>query len=137
MRRYRDAHHRVHGSYGALWGDLRGCARCSRGFLQATKGGTSDYADGFSGGPDYWDVANLSRGETLNVRSEPGTGKEIIGTLSIGDRVRNLGCKPSGSGRWCKIEAGLKQKFTGWVNGKYLREAAAPPQGATYSNDAM
>ena len=105
--------------------------------LQAAKGGTSDYADGFSGGPDYWDVANLSRGETLNVRSEPGTGKEIIGTLSIGDRVRNLGCKPSGSGRWCKIEAGLKQKFTGWVNGKYLREAAGPPQGATSSNDAM
>jgi len=88
---------------------------------------TTDYADGFSGGPDYWDVANLSSGETLNVRSEPGVGKQIVGALVIGDRVRNLGCKPVGSSRRCQIEAGPKQKFTGWVNGRYLREAAGPP----------
>ncbi|VVO09718.1 hypothetical protein PS712_03357 [Pseudomonas fluorescens] len=103
---------------------------------QAKEGDTTDFADGFSGGPDYWDVANLSSGETLNVLSEPGVGKQIVGALVIGDRVRNLGCKPVGSNRWCQIEAGVKQKFTGWVNGKYLREAAGPPQGATSSSDA-
>jgi uncharacterized protein YgiM (DUF1202 family) len=96
--------------------------------LHAKEGYKTDYADGFSGGPDYWDIANLSSGETLNVRSEPGASKQIIGALMIGDRVRNLGCKPTGSSRWCKIETGHKQKFTGWVNGKYLREAAGSPQ---------
>ena len=104
--------------------------------LQAKNSNTTDYADGFAGGPDYWDVANLSSGETLNVRSEPGAGKQIVGTLLIGDRVRNLGCKQAGSSRWCQVEAGLKQKLTGWVNGKYLREAAGPPQAATPSSNA-
>ncbi|MCP1419571.1 uncharacterized protein YgiM (DUF1202 family) [Pseudomonas laurylsulfativorans] len=105
--------------------------------LQAKEGDTSDYADGFSGGPDYWEVANLSSGDTLNVRSEPGVGKQIIGALWIGDRVRNLGCKPLGSSRWCKIEADLKQKFTGWVNGKYLREAAGPPPTQRLPSDPV
>ena len=30
---------------------------------QAKEGDTTDFADGYSGGPDYWDVANLSGGE--------------------------------------------------------------------------
>ena len=116
----------------ALFG---GTCAVAQGFhdvpLQAKNSNTTDYADGFAGGPDYWDVANLSSGETLNVGSEPGAGKQIVGTLLIGDRVRNLGCKQAGSSRWCQIEAGLKQKLTGWVNGKYPREAAGPPQAAT------
>ncbi|WP_143522558.1 SH3 domain-containing protein [Pseudomonas sp. 2822-17] len=76
-----------------------------------------------------------SSGETLNIRSEPGACKQIVGTLLIGDRVRNLGCKLAGSSRWCRIEAGLKQKLTGWVDGTYLREAAGPPQAATHSSN--
>ncbi|NWB24152.1 SH3 domain-containing protein [Pseudomonas sp. D4002] len=107
-----------------------------RKLLQAKDSDMADYADGFSGGPDYWDVANLVNGQTLNVRSEPGAGKQIVGSLLIGERVRNLGCKPVGSSRWCQIESGPKQKLTGWVNGKYLREAADSPQVATSSSDA-
>ena len=65
----------------ALFG---GTCAVAQGFhdvpLQAKNSNTTDYADGFAGGPDYWDVANLSSGETLNVRSEPGAGKQIVGT---------------------------------------------------------
>jgi len=84
-----------------------------------------DYADGLSGGPDYWEVANLTAGDTLNVRAGPGTENAIVGELANGDRVRNLGCKRVGQSRWCQIEAGDEQRFSGWVNGHYLVEAAA------------
>ncbi|WP_127595401.1 SH3 domain-containing protein [Nitratireductor alexandrii] len=85
-------------------------------------GADPDYADGLSGGPDFWRVANVPANDTLNVRSAPGTGNPVIGELANGDRVRNLGCAMHGQSRWCRIEAGLEQKFTGWVNGRYLRE---------------
>ncbi|MVA98368.1 SH3 domain-containing protein [Nitratireductor sp. CAU 1489] len=81
-----------------------------------------DYADGLSGGPDFWRVANVPANDTLNVRSAPGTGNPVVGELANGDRVRNLGCDMHGQSRWCRIEAGFDQKFTGWVNGRYLRE---------------
>lgn len=81
-----------------------------------------DYADGLSGGPDFWHVTNVPANDTLNVRSAPGTGHPVIGELANGDRVRNLGCEMHGTSRWCEIEAGTEQAFTGWVNGRYLRE---------------
>ncbi len=81
-----------------------------------------DYADGLSGGPDYWEVHNVPADDTLNVRSGPGTGHPVVGELANGDRVRNMGCRMVGQSRWCQIEAGEEQTFTGWVNGRYLRE---------------
>lgn len=89
-----------------------------------------DYADGLSGGPDFWDVANVPANDTLNVRGGPGTGNPVVGELANGDTVRNLGCKMADSAKWCRIEAGSEQKFTGWVNGHYLREAAVYPREA-------
>lgn len=84
-----------------------------------------DYADGLSGGPDYWEVSNLASGDTLKVRKAPGPSQPIVGELGRGDRVRNLGCRMQGSSRWCQVEAGAEQSFRGWVNGHYLRESAA------------
>jgi hypothetical protein len=95
-----------------------------------------DYADGLSGGPDFWAVANLAAGDTLNVRAGPGTGNRVVGELASGDRVRNLGCEMAGDARWCRIEAGFDQKFTGWVNGHYLVESAPPSMTGGASSDA-
>ncbi|MEO4041634.1 SH3 domain-containing protein [Hoeflea sp. CAU 1731] len=85
-----------------------------------------DYADGLSGGPDFWEVTNVPANDTLNVRAGPGTDAEVIGELQNGDPARNLGCRMVDSARWCQIEAGFDQIFTGWVNGRYLREGIAP-----------
>ena len=72
----------------------------------------------------------LSANDTLNVRSGAGTSNSVIGKLSNGDTARNLGCKMVGSAKWCQIEAGTDQKFTGWTNGKYLVEGSAPSNSA-------
>lgn len=85
-----------------------------------------DYADGNAGGPDFWRVANLRAGDTLNVRAGAGTKFRIVGQLANGDRVRNLGCATVAGSRWCRIEAGGEMRFTGWVNGRYIVEVSAP-----------
>lgn len=98
--------------------------------LSVSIGGTSanspDYADGLAGGPDWWEVAGLAAGDTLNVREGPGTGNAVIGKLANGDRVSNHGCQMNGDTRWCSIEMPGDQPMKGWVAGRYLREAAAP-----------
>ena len=87
-----------------------------------------DYADGLSGGPDFWEVTDVPPNDTLNVRDGPGTGNRVVGELANGDTVRNLGCEMVGNSRWCEIEAGSEMKFSGWVNGRYLREASVYPR---------
>lgn len=89
----------------------------------------ADYADGLSGGPDWWQVTGLTAGDTLNVRSGPGTSYAVVGALANGDRARNLGCRMNGETRWCQIEVPGDQPFTGWAAGRYLREGSAPGSG--------
>lgn len=86
----------------------------------------NDYADGLAGGPDWWQVSGLSANDTLNVRRGPGTGNAIVGQLANGDRVRNMGCRMNGATRWCEVAFPGDQALTGWVAGRYLREAGAP-----------
>ncbi|MGD9786031.1 MAG: SH3 domain-containing protein [Hyphomicrobiaceae bacterium] len=88
--------------------------------------GNAEFADGLSGGPDYWEVTGVPPNDTLNVRTGAGTGHEIVGQLANGDRVANRGCKMVGNSRWCRVESKGEMSFTGWVKGSYLREAAAP-----------
>jgi uncharacterized protein YraI len=73
-------------------------------------------------GPDTWVVAGLAAGDTLNVRTEPSTQGQVIAALQSGARVQNLGCRQSGSARWCQIRTTGGVTLTGWVNGRYLRE---------------
>jgi hypothetical protein len=80
-----------------------------------------DFADGNSGGPDYWQVTGLSSNDTLNIRVAASTSSAVIGTLRNGDVVRNLGCAMNGSTRWCQIDAGRNR--WGWVAGRYLHES--------------
>jgi len=101
-----------------------------------------DFADGLSGGPDYWQVHGLAGGDTLNVRSAASSSARVLGRVIEGDVVRNRGCKMNGSTRWCQIEA--SRGLTGWVSGKYLHESTRParpnrpkPQPAVVQNDGI
>jgi hypothetical protein len=82
-----------------------------------------DFADGLMGGPDFWAVTGLSDGDSLNLRAGPSTGDQVIGRLSEGDVVRNLGCRMTGKQRWCQVET---SSGAGWVSGRFLRESGGP-----------
>lgn len=84
-----------------------------------------DYADGLSGGPDWWQVTGVPEGDHLNVRAGPGTGNEVVGRLYNGDRITNLGCQMSGATKWCQIGRADRAAI-GWASGRYLEEAPAP-----------
>ncbi|MCC5954773.1 MAG: SH3 domain-containing protein [Natronohydrobacter sp.] len=73
-------------------------------------------------GPDFYVVHGLAAGDSLNIRAEPSAQSAILGRLNSGARVRNLGCRQSGSTRWCRIETTGGVVVNGWVNGRYLRE---------------
>jgi len=90
---------------------------------------TSDFADGLSGGPDYWVVTSVPENDVLNLRSEAGTSHQVVGALANGDIVRNLGCQLLGEQRWCRVQTPGEDVVDGWVNGHYLRESAAPATG--------
>lgn len=79
-----------------------------------------DFADGLMGGPDFWAVTGLSAGDTLNLRAGPSTADKVIGRLSEGEIIRNLGCRMTGKQRWCQVETATG---AGWVSGRYLRES--------------
>ena len=51
---------------------------------------------------------------SLNVRSGPGTGNSVIGSLHNGDIVERIGI----SGSWIKIK--MSGGKTGWVNSRYI-----------------
>ena len=86
--------------------------------------GPPEFADGLSGGPDYWKVST-SDASALNLRSGPSTRYEPIGKLHNGEMVQNRGCRLTGSDYWCAIRA-THSGVTGWVAGRYLVESAAP-----------
>ncbi len=76
-------------------------------------------------------VTGLRAGDTLNVRSGPGTGNRVVGALTNGTSVRNLGCQMQGNTRWCEIEMMTDMRERGWVAGRYLTRAGAAPPPAT------
>ncbi len=74
------------------------------------------------GGPDFYEVVDVSKGKKLNIRTRPSLKATVLGGAATGTRLKNLGCKEGAEGRWCNIEteAGLK----GYSFGRYLHEAA-------------
>ena len=86
--------------------------------------GGPEFADGLSGGPDYWKVS-AGGGSALNLRAGPSTRYAAIGKLRNGEVLQNRGCRLTGSERWCTIRA-AHSGVTGWVAGRYLVESAAP-----------
>ncbi|MCE6951536.1 SH3 domain-containing protein [Cereibacter sphaeroides] len=83
-----------------------------------------DFADGLAGGPDWWQVAGLSRG-ALNIRSGPDTRFPVVGQAQNGEAMQNRGCRLTRGTRWCSVRVG-GSGVQGWVAGKFLVEAAAP-----------
>ena len=86
---------------------------------------------GTSGQGSVVQVTGLRRGDTLNVRSGPGTDYRIMGALSNGTSVRNLGCQMQGNTRWCQIEMMTDMRERGWVAGRYLTLAGSAPPPAS------
>lgn len=84
---------------------------------------SGDFADGLSGGPDFWEVTGLSAGDALNLRADAGTGFDILARLPSGEIVENHGCKMVGDTRWCQVKR-TESGMAGWVSGQYLREAS-------------
>jgi Bacterial SH3 domain len=87
------------------------------------------FPDGLAGGPDFWAVQGIAEGETLCLRSGPSTSDDVVGKLSNGMLVRNLGCKVEGTVRWCHVATRGDGSIGGWTAGRYLVEAAAPGSG--------
>ena len=98
---------------------------------------TGDFADGMSGGPDFWRINVHS---TLNVHSEPSTTSQTVARLHRGMVVENRGCMFSEGRKWCEIADG---DASGWAAGEYLVEAAAPvrassqPAGASPTTETV
>jgi hypothetical protein len=55
--------------------------------------GTADFADGLSGGPDYWQVTSLDAGASLSLRKQPSPRAAKVEQFAEGTVLRNLGCR--------------------------------------------
>jgi hypothetical protein len=81
-----------------------------------------DFADGLSGGPDFWEVANVPPGDRLNIRSRPSSQATTVARLRNGAVLRNLGCRMNGQTRWCRVER-RDGSARGWAAGRFLVES--------------
>jgi hypothetical protein len=80
-------------------------------------------------GPDFYQLREGSDNKPLSLRAKPGSAQSVGSLPADATCIRNLGCQgsdPSAKSRWCKVE---HQGKVGWVEGKYLAEAACanPP----------
>lgn len=91
-----------------------------------------DFADGLMGGPDFWVVSGLRGRSSTALRHAPRSSAAGLARLREGTVVKNLGCRMTGQTRWCQVDFGEER---GWVNGRFLRESAAP--GAARRDDAL
>lgn len=99
--------------------------------------GVPEFADGLSGGPDYWEV-DVDDGGALNLRAGPSTRYRRVSALRKADVLQNRGCRMTGEERWCNVRA-TGSGVTGWVAGRFLRETAPPrpprmPEGGPVGN---
>lgn len=81
-----------------------------------------DYADGMSGGPDWWQVSGVSSNDTLNIRTLPSSQGRVVAQLVNGELLRNMGCRMSAGQRWCRVST--EDGIRGWAAGRFLREAS-------------
>ena len=98
-------------------------------------------------GPDFYQVRDISSGETLGIHAEPDPDATRLGEIPPqGDCIHNLGCRGGltfeefttlskeqqarrlkDNPRWCRIEY---QGIVGWVPGRYLAEGSCADGGA-------
>jgi hypothetical protein len=82
-----------------------------------------DFADGLAGGPDFFEVAGLSRGDALNIRSRPSAQSPVVTRVVNGEILRNAGCRMTGQTRWCRVSR-PDGSASGWAAGRFLIEAS-------------
>lgn len=82
-----------------------------------------DFADGLSGGPDFFQVAGISRGDALNIRTRPSAQSPIVTRVVNGEILRNGGCRMTGQTRWCRVSR-PDGSDAGWAVGRFLIEAS-------------
>lgn len=82
-----------------------------------------DFADGLSGGPDFFQVAGIARGDALNIRTRPSAQSPIVTRLVNGEILRNGGCRMTGQTRWCRVSR-PDGSDAGWAAGRFLIEAS-------------
>jgi uncharacterized protein YraI len=78
------------------------------------------------GGPDFYAVTGLAEGDTLSMRVGPSRSEALVARFPNGTVLQNLGCRRINGVRWCQLKNPNNRAQTGWVNGRYLREATAP-----------
>lgn len=81
-----------------------------------------DFADGLSGGPDFFQVAGISPGDALNIRTRPSAQSPIVTRVVNGEILRNGGCRMTGQTRWCRVSR-PDGSASGWAAGRFLIEA--------------
>lgn len=73
-------------------------------------------------GPEAaWEVSGLRGNQVLPLHETARATSPVLLSLVNGDRVANLGCRPSGSTDWCRVTFHQGVTVTGWVDGRYLR----------------
>ncbi|WP_377277032.1 SH3 domain-containing protein [Rhizobium sp. R86522] len=82
-----------------------------------------DFADGLSGGPDFFQVAGISRGDALNIRTRPSAQSPIVTRVVNGEILRNGGCRMTGQTRWCRVSR-PDGSNAGWAAGRFLIEVS-------------
>ena len=95
--------------------------------IEGASAPAGDFADSLSGGPDFWEVTGVARGDTLNLRASPSAQARVVDTLDNGVVMRNLGCKLVNGQRWCQVARPEVARTKGWVAGRYLRESTYQP----------
>lgn len=104
------------------------------GELRVAERGNS--GGGQSSNGEFFRVTGVSANDVLNVRRRPSAQSAIVGALSNGTRVRNLGCRSEGNSRWCRIRMLDDMGSEGWVNARYLTSAAAAQRPRPPAADA-
>lgn len=90
------------------------------GQKSATNERGPDFADGLTGGPDFWEVTGVAAGDRLHLRAAATARSKRVASVRNGDALKNAGCKNTQGHRWCRVST--KAGAQGWANGAYLRE---------------
>ena len=121
--------------------------------LAALGWGAPTIAAAEADGPDFYRVQGVPAGATIELRAEPRANAAVIGRLSPDAQcLRSLGCRGGLSfrefnslspeeqkrraalnPRWCRVQqAGTSEQrgASGWVEGRFLAEAACPAAAA-------
>ncbi len=94
------------------------------GQKSATNEKGPDFADGLTGGPDYWEITGVGPGDGLSMRTTPSPKGKLVMQFLNGTVLKNLGCKNARGQTWCRVEQAGQPSMHGWVNGRYLRETS-------------